>query len=123
MTTLTALTATTDLDDTLDDLSGIHHGIDHIRHGLALLAASTHTADRLQTIIAALAGSDGADVLTAIAHTITHLTNPDTQPAVANLPAERRKACEHHGQLAAYNLQDPDLRTHTSNASAAISSY
>lgn len=120
---MNTLTHTTDLDDTLEDLSGIHEGIDHIRHGLAVLANSTHTADRLQTIIAALAGSEGADVLTAIAHTVEHLTNPDTQPAVADLPAERRKACEHHGQLAAYTLNDPDLRTHTSNASAAISSY
>lgn len=119
----TTLAAATDLDGTLDDLSGIHPGIDLVREGLALLANSTHTADRLQTVIAALAGSDGADVLAAIAHTVEHLTNPDIQPAVAGLPAERRKACELSGQLAAYTLNDPGLRTHTGNASAAISSY
>lgn len=123
MNATAAPTATTDLDDVLDDLSGIHPGIDLIRQGLNLLATEQHEADRLQTIIAALAGSDGADVLTALAHTLTALTDPHTQDALLHLPASRRKDCELQGLLAAYALNDPDLRIPAGNASAAISSY
>lgn len=120
----TADTAVPPLDDelagVLDDLDGIHPGIDLIRDGLRLLALDRLTIDRTQTLSAALAGSAGVDVITATALTVQRLTNPATNPALRALPGERQKTAQRHGELAAYHLADPDLHQPAAEAAAAI---
>lgn len=109
-----------DLAGALDDLANIHAGIDLIRDGIRHLALDRHTADTTQTLLAALAGSAGADVITAIGHLVARLADADHNPALRTLPFTAQKAARRHGEQAAYHLTDPDLATHASEASAAI---
>lgn len=104
----------------LDDLTGIHPGIDQIRDGIRLLALDRHSLDRTQTLVAALAGSEGADLLTLLALTVQRLTNPDTNPSLRTLPLDQQKETQRHGEQAAYLLTDPDLHQPAAEAAAAI---
>ena len=110
----------TDLSGALEDLAGIHPGIDLIRDGIRLLALDRHTVDGTQTLLATLAGSAGADVITAIGHLIARLANADHNPALRTLPLDTQKATQRHGEQAAFHLSDPDLHQPASEASAAI---
>ncbi|QRV59345.1 hypothetical protein [Streptomyces californicus] len=109
-----------DLAGALDDLDGIHPGIDLIRDGIRHLALDRHTADTTQTLLAALAGSAGADVITAIGHLVARLADADHNPALRALPFTVQKTARRHGEQAAYHLADPDLHQPASEASAAI---
>ncbi|WP_327335104.1 hypothetical protein [Streptomyces anulatus] len=110
----------TDLAGALDDLAGVHAGIDLIRDGISLLALDRHTTDSTQTLLAALAGSAGADVVTAVGHLVARLANADLNPALHGLPLDVQKTAQRHGEQAAFHLADPDLHQHASEASAAI---
>lgn len=109
-----------DLAGALDDLDGIHPGIDLLRDGIRLLALSRHTLDDTQTLLATLAGSAGADVITAIGHLVARLANADLNPALRALPLDIQKQAQRHGEQAAYHLNNPDLHQPASEASAAI---
>ncbi|MET8746398.1 hypothetical protein [Streptomyces sp. NPDC004728] len=112
-----------DLAGVLDDLAGIHPGIDLLRNGIRLLALDRHTTDRTQTLLAALAGSNGADILTALAHLVARLSTADTNPALRHLPLNQQKTAQQHGETALYDLTDPQLHQPASEASAAITSH
>ncbi|WP_331746845.1 hypothetical protein [Streptomyces sp. NBC_00842] len=121
----TAGNAVPPLDDelagVLDDLAGVHPGIDLIRDGIRLLALDRHSPDKTQTLLATLAGSsDGTDILTALAHLIARLSTADTNPALRTLPLDRQKEAQRHGEQALFALTDPWLHQHASEASAAI---
>jgi len=114
-----------DLGDILDDLDGIHAGIDLIRAGAAHIATSARTGDltprQTRLLLASLAGSpDATDVIGLIAALITELTSTDTNPSVAALPDEQAKTVRHHGEIAAHHLNDPTLREAPSKAVAAL---
>ncbi|MFE9461689.1 hypothetical protein [Streptomyces californicus] len=109
-----------DLAGALDDLAGIHPGIDLIRDGIRHLALDRHTADTTQTLLATLAGSAGADVITAIGHLVARLANADLNPALRGLPLDAQKEAQRHGEQAAFHLNDPDLHQPASEASATI---
>jgi hypothetical protein len=111
----------TELGDLLDDLTGVHAGIDLIRDGLRLIALERHSLDRTQTLAVTLAGSpDGTDVLTAIAHLVARLTNPDTNPVLRTLDFDAQKSTQQAGERLVYALSDPDLHQHASDASGHI---
>lgn len=110
-----------ELAGVLDDLAGIHPGIDLIRDGIRLLALDRHALGGTQLLAVALAGSpDGTDVLTAIGLLAARITNPDTNPALRTLPFEAQKDAQRHGENLLHHLTDPDLHQHASNASGAI---
>jgi hypothetical protein len=105
----------------LDDLAGIHRGIDLIRDGIRLLAHDRLTTEQTQLLAVTLAGgSDGSDVLTAIGHLTARLLNADTNPALRTLPLDAQKNTQRHGELLVHHLGDPDLHQHASNASGSI---
>ncbi|MFD8469082.1 hypothetical protein ACFV10_28740 [Streptomyces cyaneofuscatus] len=110
----------TDLAGALNELSNIHEGIDLIRDGIRLLALDRHTPDTTQTLLATLAGSAGADVITAVGHLVARLANADHNPALRTLPLDTQKATQRHGEQAAFHLNNPDLHQPASEASAAI---
>jgi hypothetical protein len=111
----------TELGGLLQDLEDVHAGIDLIRDGLRLLALERLTTEQTQLLIVTLAGSpDGTDVLTAIGQLVARLTNPDSNPALRHLPLDRQKNTQLHGELLVYDLADPDLHQHASNASGSI---
>lgn len=105
-----------DLAGALDDLADIHPGIDLIR----LLALDRHTPDGTQTLLATLAGSAGADVVTAIGHLVARLANSDLNPALRTLPLDTQKTVQRHGEQAAFHLNNPDLHQPASEASASV---
>jgi hypothetical protein len=111
----------TELGGLLDDLDGIHAGIDLIRDGIRLLALERLTREQTQLLTVTLAGSpDGTDVLGLIAAVVARLTNPDSNPALRDLPFDRQKECQQAGEELAFDLAAPELRGHASRASAAI---
>jgi hypothetical protein len=111
----------TELGDLLEDLDGIHEGIEWIRNGIRLLALCRLTPEQTQTAIVTLAGgTDGTDVLTAIGLLVARLTNPDSNPALRTLDLNAQKDCQLHGELLVHDLADDDLHQHASDASAAI---
>jgi hypothetical protein len=70
----------------IEDLSGIHTGIDLIREGILHLTTAPLTRDQTQTIVSALADSgSGTDVLALIAAAITRLADADTNPCLRDL--------------------------------------
>ncbi|MEW2402156.1 hypothetical protein [Streptomyces sp. NPDC046862] len=110
-----------DLAGLLDDLAGIHPGIDLILDGIRLLCLDRHNRDDTQLLTVTLAGSpDGTDVLTGLALTVARLTNPDSNPALRTLPFDSQKNAQRAGEALVFALADPDLHQHASNACAAI---
>lgn len=110
----------TDLGDVLADLRGIHPGIDMICDAARLIAHDRLSLDQTQTLVAALGGSAGADVLTALALLIERLANADTNPALRTLPLDQQKTARQHGEQTAYGLNDPDLHQPAADTAATI---
>lgn len=86
----------------LDDLAGVHAGIDLITDGIRLLALERHTTDRTQTILASLAGSEGADIATALALLVQRLTDSDDNPCLRSLPHPLQKTVRQLGEQHAH---------------------
>ncbi|MER6092424.1 hypothetical protein [Streptomyces bluensis] len=108
----------------LEDLAGIHPGIDLILDGIRLLALDRHDLDATQLLTVTLAGSpDGTDVLTAIGLLVARLTNPDSNPALRTIPFDQQKEAQRAGEALVFALADPDLHQHASNACAAIDTH
>jgi hypothetical protein len=111
----------TELGGLLDDLNGIHPGIDLIRDGIRHLAHTRLTVDQTQTLAVTLAGSpDGTDILTAIGRLTARLLNADTNPALRTLDLTAQKDTQLHGELLVHHLTDYKLHQHASNASGSI---
>ncbi|MCI3279118.1 hypothetical protein [Streptomyces cylindrosporus] len=105
----------------LDDLDGIHPGIDLIRDGIRHLALDRHTLDATQTLIAAVAGgSDGTNVVNALGQLIARLATADSNPALRTLPLDQQKVAQLNGETTAFVLAHPDLAQFASDTSAAI---
>jgi hypothetical protein len=122
----TADLADTDLGGVLADLAGFEWipGISKLREALtemaeAVLAGRLDT-DASQTLTACLAGSNGADALTAIGHLAALTTSPDTNPALTHIDPDQAKEARLHGELLVHHLADDDLHQHASEAAAAI---
>ncbi|MEV6165712.1 hypothetical protein AB0L71_28130 [Streptomyces sp. NPDC052052] len=116
----------TELADTLDLLDGFSllPGIEDILTGIQKAAAAAEVGDldpdATQTLLAALAGADEANVLTALAYLIGQLSDADTNPTLRTLPIDQQEQARKHGSAARYELLDPYLHQHASEASAAI---
>lgn len=116
--------AGTDLGDALDDLAHIHPGLDLIRDGIRLLALDQHDLNTTQVLVTELAGSpDATDAIGAIGMLVQRLTSADTNPALRPLPLQQQKTAALHGERAAHNLTDPDLRNSASKANAALDQH
>jgi hypothetical protein len=122
----TAANAVPPLDDTelgglLDDLYGFDEGIDLICDGIRNIALRRLTVDRVQLLLATIAGSpDATDVIGAFARLVERIADADNTPSLRTLPLDAQKAAQRYGELTAHALTDPDLRTPASNACAAL---
>ena len=111
----------TDLGNLLEDLGGIHAGLDLMLDGARLIATDRLTTDQTQTLDAALAGSvDGTDALTLIGLLVARISNADSNPALRTLPFEQQKTAALHGERLVFDLADDHLHQHASEAAAAI---
>ncbi|MEW1565727.1 hypothetical protein AB0454_22410 [Streptomyces sp. NPDC093509] len=131
MTTLPALSVHTagnavppldpELEGLIDDLTGIHPGIDLILDGIRLIALDRHQQGTTQLLTVTLAGSaDGTDVLTAIGHLVARITNPDTNPSLRTLTFDAQKHVQMAGECLVFALSNHHLHQHAANASGAI---
>ncbi|MFB8182594.1 hypothetical protein ACFC8N_42725 [Streptomyces sp. NPDC055966] len=121
----TAANAVPPLDDELagrlEDLDGIHAGIDLIRDGIRLLALDRHTIDRTQTVIAGLAGgADGTNLVATIGYLIARLANSDSNPALRTLPLDQQKDVQQAGEDACRMLTDPYVHQPAAEVCGAI---
>lgn len=110
----------TDLGDLLDDLDGIDAGIDLHRNALRHTAHARHTRDHTQTLIAAYAGSAGADLLTALGLTVQRLADADSNPSLRDLPLDVQKQARLLGEQVAFMLADPELHALAAELAAVI---
>ncbi|MFF6844739.1 hypothetical protein ACFY8X_39115 [Streptomyces tanashiensis] len=108
-----------DLAGALDDMVGIHPGIDGFVDMIRLLALDKLTADQTQSILVTLAGAD-ASILTAIGLLVQRLTNPDTNPALDTLNAQTAKDVQVLGEQFAYDLAVLDPGARLNEAAARI---
>ncbi|MFF8840498.1 hypothetical protein [Streptomyces sp. NPDC015130] len=108
-----------ELDGQLEDTASIHAGVDMIRDGIRLLALDRLTADQTQTILSTIAGAD-ATILGALGLLVQRLTNPDENPALDHLDAEKAKAVQVLGERFAYDLAELAPGEHTTEAAALI---
>lgn len=91
-----------ELAGVLDDVTGVHAGIDLIVDGIKLLALERLTVDQTKTILDTLAGSEGADVLTALSLLVARLTDSDSNPCLRGLPHPAQKTVRQLGEQHAY---------------------
>ncbi|MFF1358776.1 hypothetical protein [Streptomyces sp. NPDC058297] len=110
----------TELGDVLDDLAGIHAGIDLHRDGIRHLALDRHDIDRTQTLIAALAGSPDCDLITAIGLTVQRLATAESNPALRSLPLDVQKTAQLLGERIAFALADPEIHNLAAELAAVI---
>lgn len=111
----------TELGGLLDDLDGIHPVIDLLCDAMRLAALSRLTPEETQLLTVVLAGSpDGTDGIGLIGATVARITNPESNPCLRDLPFNRQKATQQAGERLVFDLADPDLHQHASDASAAI---
>lgn len=119
----TAANAVPPLDDdlagALDDLAGVHPGIDLICDGARLLATDRLTANQTQTILSTIAGAD-ANVLHLLGLLVQRLTDPASNPALAHLTPDTGKKVRQRGEHFAYDLAHLAPGDHTSEAAALI---
>ncbi|HEX5569217.1 MAG TPA: hypothetical protein VFY14_20260 [Streptomyces sp.] len=115
--------AVEEIADLAADLHGIHPGLDLIARGTRLIAADSGlTQDTTQTLLAYLAGGvhGNPDVLGLLAALVKHLGDPDSNPALHGLPADRAAAArDYTAQYAAYDT-DFAPRELCAEAAAAI---
>lgn len=110
-----------DLQDLIDDLRGIHPGLDLALDGIRHLLLDRHTPDTTQTLIAGLAGgSDATNLIALIGAGIARLAHPDNNPALRCLPLDRQKTIQLRGEVTGHVLAHPDLGQFASDTSAAI---
>lgn len=113
-----------DFEDILEDLSGIHHGIDLIRAGIRALALDRLDRDQTQTIIAALGGtSDGTDVLGLVGATIARLADADSNPCLRALDPDTQDNLRRIGGGYAIDLTTTAPRDLAAEISGRIDPY
>ncbi|MGA5670053.1 hypothetical protein ACPCTG_31800 [Streptomyces pseudogriseolus] len=114
----------TELDGLLDDLttgSNIHPGIHHFAAFVRAIAEDqTLDVSGTQLVLAQLCGNADTDAVTIIGALTAWLTDPATNPALHQLPEEARKTIQHQGELAAFELADPDARIPAATASDVL---
>lgn len=109
-----------DLDGALYDTACVHPGIDLIRDGLRLIATDRLTTDQTQTILATLTGSNGVDIVTALALTVQRLTCPDSNPCLRDLPMDRQQQTRQLGEQYTYLSNEFTPRPYAAEACGLI---
>jgi hypothetical protein len=108
------------ITDLVDDLTGFHPALDRAVQALEDLAAADLDADRSQSVVAALGGLCDGSVSTLLGLVLRHIADPDTNPALADLPAKRKQALRRLGAEYAAGADDWHQQALASEASAVI---
>lgn len=123
MTTITntqTTPVTAEIADLMDDLTGFHPALDRAVAALGGLLTANLNVDRSQSVVAALGGLSGGSFATLTGLVLRQIANPDANPALADLPADRKQTLRRLGAEYAAEISNPYLEQTASQASAAI---
>ncbi|WP_399559046.1 hypothetical protein OIA45_49090 (plasmid) [Streptomyces chartreusis] len=119
-TTVTVPALSTDIADLVDDLTGFHPVLDRAVAALADLATADLDADGSQSVVAALGAFDTGNVATLLGLVVRRIASPDSNPALADLPADRKQTLRRLGAEYAAALDDSYVGQLAAEASAVI---
>lgn len=104
--------------DLMDDLTGFHPALDRAVGALGELLTADLTADQSQSLVAALGGLADGGFTTLTALVVQRIANPDTNPALADLDADRKQTLRRLGSE--YTALVDDSRDTASELAAVI---
>ena len=119
-TTVTVPASTALIAGLADDLTGFHPAMDRAVAALAELAVADLDIDGSQTAVAALGGFTDGSLATLLGLVLRHIASPDHNPALADLPDDRKQLLRRLGAEYAAALADSYVVQLASEASAAI---
>lgn len=90
-TTVTVPAVLAQIQDLAYDLTGFHPAVDRAVAALEELATASLDADQSQSAVAVLGGLADGSLATLLGLVVRHIANPDTNPALADLPTDRKQ--------------------------------
>lgn len=114
LTTAAAQTTTpaisTEIADLMADLTGFHPALDRVVSAIGDLLTAGMDADRSMCAVAAIGAFDFGNVHVLLALTLQQIANPDANPALADLPADRKQTLRRLGAeyVAALDYDHPN---------------
>lgn len=118
--TATVPAITSEAVDLMAALTGFHPALDRIVSGFGELLAADLDADQSQSLVAALGAFDDGNLRTLLGMAVRQIANPDTNPALADLPEDRQQTLRRLGAEHVAALDDPALAYTAAEISAAI---
>lgn len=116
-----------DLHDALDDLAGFGWipGIDAILTGVRTVADAAENGalslDGTQTLLTLTGNPYGPDLTTVLSLLAAHITHPDTNRALRDLPGDTQKTVQHLGELHVFETAELAPRDYPNEAAGLIS--
>lgn len=120
MTTLTITAIDTQTADLMDALTGFHPVLDRLVAAFGDVLTADFTADQSMSAVAVLGGLADGHMATLLGLVLRQVTNPDTNPALANLPADRKQKLRRLGAEYAAEISNGYLEQRAAEASAVI---
>ena len=117
---VTAPAVPSHITDLVDTLTGFHPALDRAVQALEDLAAADLNADQSQSAVAALGGLCDGSFATLVGLVVRHIADPDANPALVGLPADRKQTLRRLGAEYAAGADDWRQQALASDASAAI---
>jgi hypothetical protein len=119
-TTLTLAPVTAQIADLMDDLTGFHPVLDRLVAAFADVLTADFTTDQTMSAIAVLGGLADGHTATLLGLVLRQIANPDTNPALADLPETRKQTLRRLGAEYAAEISSNYLARPASEACAVI---
>lgn len=123
MTTITHTPApaiTSEIADLMDDLTGFHPALDRLVAAFGDVLTADLDADGSLSAVAVLGGLADGSVATLLGLAVRQIANPDTNPALTDLPDARKQTLRRLGAEYAAAIADRHLTDTAAAACAAI---
>jgi len=118
--TATVPALSTEIADLMDELTGFHPSLDRLIAAFGDVLTADLTADQSQSAVAVLGGLNEGSVATLLGLTVRRIADPDANPALADLPTDRKQALRRLGAEYSAEISNRYLTQTASNACAAI---
>jgi hypothetical protein len=118
--TLPTATVPTEIADLIDDLTGFHPVLDRLVAAFGDVLAADFTADESMSAVAVLGGLADGHLATLLGLVLRQVANPDTNRALAHLPADRQQKLRRLGAEYAAEISSNYLARAASEACAVI---
>lgn len=114
-----APTVPAEITDLMDDLTGFDPALDSALAAIGDLLTADLTPDRRQSLVAAIGGFEGGNVMTLLAMTVRQLATPDAPP-LNSLPKARKQDLRRLGAEYAAAINDSGAQQIASEISGVI---